>query len=302
MKTIIKLILTVVIFYFLFTSIDLEKFFSILSTSNIFFLLLALVFQVASIFLAAYRWRLIMQTLQFKERVSFYVQSYFKGMFFNQLLPGSISGDAVKVYDLSKKNYSKKESLYGVLIDRVIGLVGLLILNFVSNIIFYGSFPYWLFHLINMVTLGGIIGFFAGLYISKIKALENIKLIKYIYKLSKKTYDLYINKKDLLKHLSISILVHLCSVMAIYTIALSIGVNLSFYYYLVAIPPVFLFLIVPISFAGWGIREGAMVAILSLVGVDKEKILVISIVYGITLIISSSIGAWFWIKKKKEVL
>ena len=301
MKTIIKLIFTITIFYFLFQNIDHKKFTSILLESHIHFIFFALLFQLASIALASYRWRLIMQLLDFRERVSFYSQSYFKGMFFNQLLPGSIGGDAIKIYDLAKKNYSKKESIFGVLIDRVIGLVGLLILSFISNLAFYGSFPNWLFNLINIITIGGILSFIIGIYIHKITFLEKIKFINYIYKLSLKIYTLYKNKKDLFFQLLISLFVHICSVAAIYCIALSIDVHLSLYYYLVAIPPVFLFMIVPISFAGWGIREGAMVAILSLVGVDKEKILVISIVYGIILIISSIPGALFWIKKKKKV-
>jgi uncharacterized protein (TIRG00374 family) len=301
MKTIIKLIFTIAIFYFLFENIDHDRFISIVFKSHIQFILIALFFQLASIALASYRWRLIMQLLNFKEKVSFYTQSYFKGMFFNQLLPGSIGGDAIKIYDLAKKDYSKKESIFGVLIDRVIGLIGLLILSLISNLIFYGSFPNWLFNLINVITISGILSFIIGIYIHKISFLEKIKFINYIHKLSLKIYILYKNKKDLFIQLLISLFVHICSVLAIYCIALSIDVQLSLYYYLVAIPPVFLFMIVPISFAGWGIREGAMVAILSLVGVDKEKILVISIVYGIILIISSIPGALFWIKKKKKV-
>lgn len=300
MKTFIKIAFTIVIFYFLFKNLDFKEFASILIEANVALLLIALFFQVASILFAAYRWRLIMQLLEYKERVSFYVQSYFKGMFFNQLLPGSIGGDAVKIYDLSKKGYSNKYSIFGVLIDRAVGLVGLLILSFIFNLLFYGTFPDWLFQLIFLITSGGIISFVIGIYLHKIAFLEKVKLLNYFYRLSKKIDELYTVRKDLFFHLSISVLVHACSIIAIYNIALSIGVDLPFYYYFIAIPPVFLFMIVPISFAGWGIREGSMVAILMLVGVAKEKILVISIVYGILVIISSLPGVLFWIKKRKE--
>ena len=89
--------------------------------------------------------------------------------------------------------------------------------------------------------------------------------------------------------------VHLLTVMAIYAIALSIDVKLDFQIFLIAIPPVFLLMIVPLSLAGWGIREGAMVGILMLVYEDKTKILAISILYGILLIISALPGSYFWI-------
>ncbi len=42
-------------------------------------------------FIAVYRWYIIMNELDFpKTPFSFYFQSYFKGIFFNQLLPSSI--------------------------------------------------------------------------------------------------------------------------------------------------------------------------------------------------------------------
>jgi uncharacterized membrane protein YbhN (UPF0104 family) len=56
---------------------------------------------------------------------------------------------------------------------------------------------------------------------------------------------------------------------------------------------------VPISLAGWGIREGAMIGIFLLIGADQTKVLAMSIIYGILLIISSLPGAYFWIKSKK---
>ena len=74
---------------------------------------------------------------------------------------------------------------------------------------------------------------------------------------------------------------------------------MSFQIFLIAIPPVFLLTIVPISLAGWGIREGAMVGIFMLVGADETKVLAMSILYGMLLIIASIPGAYFWVKSKR---
>jgi hypothetical protein len=74
---------------------------------------------------------------------------------------------------------------------------------------------------------------------------------------------------------------------------------MSFEIFLIAVPPVFLLTIIPISLAGWGVREGAMVGIFMLVGADETKILAISILYGLLLIISSLPGSYFWVKSKR---
>ncbi len=297
-KTALKLIVTVAIFYFLLKYIDLEQLLHILAKSHGGYILIAFAAQMASTFLAAYRWRLIMKELGFKERVSFYVQSYFKGTFFNQVLPGSIGGDAVRILDLTQKEYDKKDAFYGVFVDRVVGLVGLLVLNLIANVAFYGTFPQWLFNLVTLITLGGIAGFVVMLNLDKFTFLSGIKGLDLLHRLGLRMHNLYHSRTLLLKHISISVVVHLFSVIAIYFLALSVDVWENIGVFLVAVPPVFLLTIVPISLAGWGVREGAMVGILMLVGIAKAKILAISILYGILLILTALPGAWFWNRAK----
>lgn len=299
---IIKLTITIAIFYFIFQYIDFHQLVAILAKSHGGFILIAFIMQLASTYLAAFRWRLIMKLLVFKEPVSFYVKSYFKGSFFNQVLPGSIGGDAVRIIELSAMGYDKKDVFYGIFVDRVIGLVGLLVLSLVSNLIFYGTFPNWLFQLINLVAVGGIAGFIFMINLHHFVFLEKYKFIDLFYRLGKRLNRLYGSTSTLLQHIGVSVVVHLFTVLSIYFLALSVDVHLPFYVYLIAIPPIFLLTIVPISLAGWGVREGAMVGILMLVGAVEAKVLAISILYGILLILAALPGAYFWVQNKKKNL
>ena len=140
MKNILKLLITAAIFYYLFQYIDFYALMAVLAKSHGGDILVALLLQLGSTYLAAYRWRAISKLLVFRESLSFYVKSYFKGSFFNQVLPSSIGGDAVRVLDLTARGYDKKEAFYGVFVDRVVGLVGLLVLNLLSSILFFGTF------------------------------------------------------------------------------------------------------------------------------------------------------------------
>ena len=299
MKNFIKLIITVVMFYFLFKYVDFDNLVHILAKSHGGTILIALLFQLASTYLAAYRWRLIMNILVFNESVSYYVKSYFKGTFFNQVLPSSIGGDAVRIIDLTQSGYDKKEAFYGIFVDRVVGLVGLLVLNLLATIIFYGTFEDSFSNLIILITLGGIGGFLSLFYLEKITFLANYKFLNLFHRLARRLNNLYSDRTLLLKHIGVSVGVHFLSVLTLYALALSIDFHMSFQTFLIAVPPVFLLTIVPVSLAGWGIREGAMIGIFMLVGADETKVLAMSILYGLLLIISSLPGAYFWVKSKK---
>ena len=299
MKNIIKLLITIAIFYFLSLHIDFNELFYILSKSHGGWILVALLMQLISTYLAAYRWFKISQLLVFTEKLSFYVNSYFKGTFFNQVLPSSIGGDAVRILDLTNMEYDKKEAFYGVFVDRVVGLVGLLVLNLLASVIFYGTFEADFSQLIIFITLSGILGFLSLFLLEKISFLANYKFLNLFHRLARRLNSLYSSKLLLVQHISISVIVHLFSVLTMYGLSLSLGIDLSFQMLLIAVPPVFLLTIIPISLAGWGIREGAMIGVFMLVGADQTKILAMSILYGLLLIISALPGAYFWIKSKK---
>jgi len=299
MKNIIKLLITIAIFYFLFRNIDFVEFSKIIFNSHGGWILVALLMQLTSTYLAAYRWFKISQLLVFKEKLSFYVQSYFKGTFFNQVLPSSIGGDAVRIIDLTRKEYDKKDAFYVVFVDRVVGLVGLLVLNLLATLLFFGAFDEKFSFLIIFIALGGITGFALLFQLHRLTFLADIKFLNLFVRLANRLNSLYASRLLLLKHISISVVVHFFSVLTMYGLSLALGLDLSFQTLLIAVPPVFLLTIVPISLAGWGVREGAMIGILMLVGADQTKVLAMSILYGLLLIASAIPGSYFWIKSKK---
>lgn len=299
-KIFLKVLVLALIFYYLLQQIELEKFHAIVANANVILLMLAIALQVSSVFVASFRWLLISKNLNFKESFSIYVKSYFKGFFFNQVLPGSISGDAIKIYDFIIKKYSKVDCFYSVFVDRIIGFVGLMLLSLMSNLIFYDIFPAFIFYVIISISALGLFCFCCLFYFCKLTFASRIKLTVYLYKISQKLNAQYPNKATLLLQIGLSMLVHLLSILVIYSIASSVSIDLDFYYYLVVMPSVFLLLIVPLSLAGWGIREGAMVYLFAIVGVTKEAALAISIIYGILLLLSSLPGVYFWILNKKQ--
>jgi uncharacterized membrane protein YbhN (UPF0104 family) len=298
MKIVLKLSISIVLFYVIFRVININTLLRMLSEIKYPYLLLAMLFQFFSNLVASCRWYMIMKLLEFNEQLSFFIKSYFKGTFFNQALPSSIGGDAIRVLELGKKGYSKREAFYGIFIDRIIGLQGLLILNLTANFINSSLLPNWLFNLITMICIGSILGMFVLMLLRKIKPLENVPLFSLAYHLSNRFRNVYNNKRNICIQTSLSILIHLLSIISIYIISIALGMEYSLSVFMVIFPPVFLLTLIPISLAGWGVREGAMIGLFMLIGASKESVLSLSLLYGFIIILCSLPGMFFWLTAK----
>jgi len=301
MKHIIRVIISAVLIYLIVSHIDANRLLEALGHTNFNLLFVALIFQFLSTLSASYRWYIIMKLLSFPKDKMFYLKSYFKGFFFNQALPTSIGGDAIRILDVAKLGFKKREAFYAIFIDRIAGLLGLLILNLIANFLLPDILPKKIFWIINIIVILGIFGVISLYFLQKLNFLEKFVPTKVFFRISQKFIMVYKNIKSSLTQLSLSIITHLFSMLAVYVIAKAVGINESFVLFLSLTPPAILLTIIPISFAGWGVREGALVALFSFAGVDKSLILATSIIYGIILIVSSMPGLFVYLIKKDKI-
>ena len=73
-----------------------------------------------------------------------------------------------------------------------------------------------------------------------------------------------------LLNLTVSVLGHVIIVAAVYAIVRGLDLPVGFADCLMLVPAVMLFATIPISIAGWGVREGAMVTAFALVGASEN--------------------------------
>ena len=180
-KAIVRILVSGIILWLIARSIDLGQVLDNLRGASPGFLLLALVLQSASITGAAYRWFLVMRNLGYRLPRHFYIRSYFKGMFFNQGLPTSVGGDALRVLDVASQGYRKRDAFAGVLVDRGIGLAALMLLNVLALLASPGLLPgnvTW--GIAGMVSIG-LTGFLAVLVFARQRLFDifpRIRLLK----------------------------------------------------------------------------------------------------------------------------
>lgn len=126
--TALKVIISAVLLYFIFTKINFEDVLVVLQKSNPVYLVLTLILFVISKVLAAFRLNLYFHKLNVRLSQKSNLKLYLLGMFYNLFLPGGIGGDAYKGY-LIKKNFEveTKKVVSVLVLDRLSGLLLLFI-------------------------------------------------------------------------------------------------------------------------------------------------------------------------------
>lgn len=262
---------------------------------------LALLFQVASNSVAAFRWFLIMSKIGFSEPFSFYLRSFFKGAFFNQGLPTSIGGDAVRILDCTHSEQKNEDAVFGVFIDRIVGLAGLLLLNFFALLINRTLLPARIFLPLIIILCFLLAALVALFYLRNISFLDTHKYLSYLTRLSKRYQQVYESRSAIFLQTGLSIITHLLAMIAFFILGNGVGLHYTLETYLALVPPVILLTILPISFAGWGIREGAMIGFFILIGAEKSLVLSFSILYGLLALTASLPGLLIYLTQKNRL-
>jgi glycosyltransferase 2 family protein len=85
------------------------------------------------------------------------------------------------------------------------------------------------------------------------------------------------------------------TILAFMLVADSLGVNLPFSSWIVIVPPVTLIQLVPVSLAGWGVRELGFVVVLAGFGIPAEAALAASLLVGLCMLVVGLPGGLLWL-------
>ena len=88
---------------------------------------------------------------------------------------------------------------------------------------------------------------------------------------------------------------HVNVALAVYILARGLDLDVGLVDCLALIPPVLLITTLPISIAGWGVRELSMVAAFGLIGVPDEGAVALSVVFGLVVAVMSLPGGLIWL-------
>lgn len=98
-----------------------------LRSADLRFVLLALALNPLGYWASVSRWRLLIRSQGGDAPFGFLVRSFLVGVFFNNLLPSTIGGDAIRVIDTARSGVGRAAAVAIVIVDRFVGLLALML-------------------------------------------------------------------------------------------------------------------------------------------------------------------------------
>ena len=298
----LKVIVSLGLITFLINQVDFKAIVNILKNVDITMIIYAMILLTIQVFIATTRWQFVLKCQKIMLDYKNTLQILWSGLFFNQAMPSSVGGDVIRGYYLKKQGITLGRATLGVLMDRLFGMVGLLLLV-------VASLPL-LFELINdsiarsgvlFIALGISLALLFIFFTDKLPGnFSHLKIIRGFYSLSQEGRHCIAEHYNGIIILVISILIHLISVIVVMIMATGLGINVEWGGFLLIIPLVTLMMVVPISIAGWGVREGVMVVGFGYLGVVPEAALALSILYGLLMLVVALPGGIVWAFKRNH--
>lgn len=263
---------------------------------SLIFLLMFLQLLIASV-----RWIKILDYLNISLSYKKCAAYTWAGMFFSQALPSSIGGDAYKIFQIKNQGHSYKGAFYSVLSDRLFGLVGVLTLilmfPFVALAMEHQQILGFDTRFLVYVASASILLYF--FILRTLKYLKNRDYFNHVYQFLEKLFLFSASMKTLFLIVTSSFLIHSITISIFLVVAHPFSVEIPTVMFLILIPMMVLITTLPISIAGWGVRESFLVFTFGQFGVENATSISISIVYGLLVLIFSIPGSAVWFLKNK---
>jgi len=226
--------------------------------------------------------------------------------FFSQGLPSSIGSDVFRVWWLTTKDISKTTALTLVTLDRLSGFVSLAALSMIGlSVIFRNSYPILITVICTTIFSASLLLFayrsriihFIKRICSHAPAPEVVRSSLQAKRLYNHIRHYYANsdKYDRLRIFALSCIPHLLTVCIVYLIASSLNVTITLFQCFAVVLPAQLIGYLPISLAGWGVREASFVIMFSLIGIPPTTSILLSLILGLLVLVVSLLGGILWL-------
>ena len=224
------------------------------------------------------------------------------GGFFNQVLPSTVGGDAVRIWLLARSGAGWSKASYSVLLDRFFGLL-------VLAAAVTAGLP-WSFSLIQnpigrvallVIGLGSMAGGAAFLALGQWRWLENWRLTRHLVTMAELARQILFSRGPGAAIIGVSLLIHALIAAIAWNMARAVAAPLEFVHAFLLVLPVMLIASIPISIAGWGVRETALVLAFSYAGLPESDGLIVSLLLGAAMLAVGLVGGIVWLASGEKL-
>jgi glycosyltransferase 2 family protein len=294
----IKILISAALLYFSLRKVNLFDLASRIHVESLGWIALAIAVTFLQIFLGVLRWREVSAECGAPLGTAQAMRYNVIGTFFNQTLPSSIGGDAVRLWLVARAGAGWRAATYSIFVDRAIGLIAL-------AVIIVASLP-WSYSLItdpagrsalllvDFAALAGGLGFLA-LGLLPWPWLKRWWGTHHLHACAVIANRVIFNRERGPKIAVLSALVHVLAVVVAWCVVQSIAAPVLFGQVFQLVPPVMLITMLPISIAGWGVREATMGLAFGYAGLVTNEGVNVSLLFGAVSFIVGVFGGLVWI-------
>lgn len=268
--------------------------------SHGFWLAAGVAFFLGSIYAGLLRWKVLLEPQDLAPSHKRLWQIYFIGQFFNVFMFGSTGGDLVRAYYAARETHHRKaETAVTVLMDRLIGLIVLVVIALGVLTIRYDFFlrhPETHLPCLLLLAMAGLLILGLGLAPS-LRKLPLTPLLTRFPVWSRRLRQLYLSmlyfpfrSRLLLKTVLASLCLHVLVFAACYCLGKSLGLPLVFTDYLTILPIIMTLSSLPITPGGLGVRESLFVVLMHPLGIPLEQALPLSLLVYFAGLLSGLVG------------
>jgi uncharacterized membrane protein YbhN (UPF0104 family) len=293
-----KVLVTGACFWYVSGQIDFARVLSAAPLVDLRWAVFAVLVFLLQIPLVALRWRNVLTVLvKLDERMTraAMIAVTTIGVFFTQVLPG-VMGEGVRAWLLVRLGCDWRNALTSVVIDRGVGVglllaLGFFILLLPSGLTALGGYRQVVLVVYGALLLAGVL----GLLLVPIMAplLARWRYSRWIAALAMDARRVLLGARSPVI-LSLGCLVHALTILIVWSLGRAQGLVLPVADAAVLFTVIVGIALVPISVGGWGLRELAVVSLLSDHGVAPERALLFSVCFGLVFLVGSLPGAFLW--------
>lgn len=256
---------------------------------------------ITSQVILASRWWLLLRTQQIHINIWAAVRLHFLGLFYNNCIPGSIGGDLVRAWYVTKHTDRRFEAVLSVFVDRFVGLTGSFIMaGFCWFVLLRDA------KLVQLGQRGGAVLIWAAIIIAAAAGLvaalpAGRRLLAKAWEcavgLARKFWTAAIvygrHPLTVLAALGLTLLLQGIVIAGFWLIGRRIGMGVSAKYYFVFFPLTWALGAIPVSVGGAGVVEGGLVGLFAEIAkAAPEQALAIALIQRAVWVLAALPGAW----------
>jgi uncharacterized membrane protein YbhN (UPF0104 family) len=238
---------------------------------------------VAQIGVLAWRWRLTAARLGLDLPLAEAVGEYWLGILLNQLLPGGVAGDASRAWRHARSVEVPGPAVRAVILERASAQVVMILTALLSLLLLpWGSAATRM--VVGLVGLAAI----GGAWVTLARLAPAGSVLGRLVAEARRA----VLAREVIVQQSASALLVVASYVSVFLIAArAIVIDVPTATMLPLVAPVLMTMLIPVTIAGWGLREAAAAALWGASGLSPEDGAAISVAYGLLVLAASLPGA-----------